>query len=85
MIYREVSKSWAAISGGEVTLSILTIIFLLAALTFLKMGIDSSAHLCGGEGEMTEWKWVTWKNLTVYNSIKSIVQNGLFNRKGVKS
>lgn len=80
MIYREVSKSWAAISGGEVTLSIL-----LAALTFLKMGIDSSAHLCGGEGEMTEWKWVTWKNLTVYNSIKSIVQNGLLNRKGVKS
>lgn len=67
MIYRAASKSWAAISGGEVALSIL-----LAALTSLKMGIDSSARLCGGEGEVTEWEWVTWKNITVYNSIKKV-------------
>lgn len=54
MIYRAVSKSWAAISGGGVALSIL-----LVALASPKMGVDSSAHLCGGEGEMTEWEWVT--------------------------
>lgn len=54
----------------KVTLSIL-----LAALTSLKMRIDSSApkaHLCEGKGEITEQKLATWKSITVYNSVKKL-------------
>lgn len=53
-----------------------TLLILLAALTSFKMRIDSSApraHLCGGEGEITEWELATWKNISLQLCKESLV------------